>query len=160
MKNLIVVMATCLLWSVAAKADYNGYHIQFTIEYKNGKSNTGYAYVAAGYFNTDSLKSTSYLLTALDQNAKGISENDSLVYFKHRLKYNFQIPGDTTNEKFHIYYLTGLSSVAFKAVKALTIDTLIDFGYGTTIASALSIADLSWMKTKPKASYVFGGYLC
>lgn len=159
MKNAFTFL-TIILLSTSVRAEYNGYHIKFSIETTNGEINNGYAYVASAYLNIDSLKNTEYLKKALDQSGKEWDDRDSLVYFNERIKYEYKMVGDSLGEKIPIYALKSRQAILSSEIMPISIEEMIDYTYLIGISSPLSISDTVWIKKEPLSSYSFGGYLC
>lgn len=159
MKKVLFMLFTILIMS-SAKADYNGYHISFTIEKSGGKLSKGFVYVASVYLNQDSLKSTNYLKKALDQSFKEGGERDSLTYFAHRLKYEYRSVGSPEDSKTSTYTLKDKAVVAFDEIVSIKIDQMIQYGYLVGISSDLKLSDTTWTKKDPVKNVSYSGYLC
>lgn len=165
MKNILILFFT-VLFSISAKADYNGYHITFTIENISGQKSKGYVYVT--YLKMDSLQNTEYLKRALDQSIQDENwENrNTLTYYKERIIYNY-IPAyipveeqlDNTEQSYE-YYLTRKTKMLFSSIKKITIDEMINWSYAIGMSVLKESSDLSWLKEKPIKSYFFNSYLC
>ncbi len=158
MRFILALLFTLNL--ISAKAEYNGYHIQFKVETKQGDTQIGYVYVASAYFNTDSINNTNYLIKALDQSGKEWLKRDSLVYFKERIKYEYRNVGDSLGPKNPIYTLDNRQIISAENIQSISVLDLIDYTYIISISSQLSIADTSWINTPPVQSFMAGGYLC
>lgn len=157
MRNVLVVIVTFLL-SFSAQAEYDGYHISFTIEDTKGVRSKGYAYVAAAYLNTDSLQNTNYLIKALDQNRQDEwDKKTTLAYYKSRIIYNyFSIPDQ---QRQYEYFLTGEITFKDSLIRKITIIEMIDWGYLSGI-SMLKTNDFSWAESEPIKAYSFSSDLC
>lgn len=156
--NKILVVILTVLFSFSAKAEYNGYHISFTIEKVNGQKIKGYAYIAAAYLNLDSLQNTKYLKKALDQDRQeDWADRKSLTYYKSRIVYNYTSVFDQQSS--HEYYLTEEATLGYKSIKKITVDDMIDWSYlsGMTV---LKTSDLTWLDSKPAKSYALSAFLC
>jgi hypothetical protein len=153
MKNTIIAVFI-LLFSYAVKAEYNGYHFEFTIETTEGQLLKGYVYKASAYLDEDSLSNSDYLIKAFSDDWNG--HTDSIKYFKNRIKYNFYNQNDTG----FIFYLLNEEIIPSSSVKKIKIDEMIDYGYLSGIANELTLRDTSWMKKRPVKIATAGGYLC
>lgn len=162
MKNILVVFFT-ILFSISARAEYNGYHISFTIENVNGQESKGYVYVASAYLKMDSLQSTEYLKRALDQSDRDENwENrKALTYYKERIIYHYKPVNDRYgSQESYEYHLIGITKMSFNSIKKITIDEMIDWSYTTWLSILQKSSDLSWLKSKPMKSYFFTSFLC
>ena len=158
MKRILTIIIG-FVFSYSLRAEYNGYHITFSIEKTNGQIVKGYVYVASAYLNTDSLNNAEYLIKALDQSGKEWAKKDSLTYFKERIRYEYTAVWDSSGTKKSIYYLTGKTVISFKSIKNIKMEEMIDFGYTQEIANELKLSDTTWMKREPLRKVSFGGYL-
>lgn len=158
MKKVLIIIVTVFL-SLSAKAEYNGYHITFTIETTNDLKLKGYSYVASAYLEMDSLQNTNYLKRALNQNSTGDwDKRESFTYFKRRIVYNYN-NYFYDQQKQHEYYLTEKTALPCKSIKNIRIDDMIDWSYLSNMV-ILNTSDFNWLKSKPVKRYFFGSYLC
>jgi hypothetical protein len=155
-QRLIMVLVFLLL-SFLARAEYNGWYITFEITTTANQKITGHTYKAMAYFNQDSIQRSSYLIKHL--NHAGLnSEEQRFSYARHLLKYSYSYPGDTA--VYSAYTLVDEDSIPISAIKDISINKMIDFGYLLNISSAHTIGDTIWMKEPVLESAFIGGYLC
>jgi hypothetical protein len=154
-----VVLLLGILFSTSIKAEYNGFHITISIENEKGKLSKGFVYVASGYLTQDSLNNSDYLKRALNQGWKDSDKQNRFTYFKERIEYEYTAVWDSSGTKNSIYYLTGKTHISCKAIKKITVEDMIDFGYAQAIANEIHASDTVWMKREPIRKVSFGGYL-
>lgn len=158
MKNTLILFFT-ILFSISAKAEiYSGYQLTLTIENINGQKSKGYAHIPAAYFELDSIQNTVYLKRVLSRWFE--ADDDTLIYFKERIVYNYKTSITGTSQETYTYYLTEKTQIPLVSIKSITIDEVIDWGYVTSILVLKESSDLSWLKEKPTKSYLFSSYLC
>lgn len=159
MKKILIILIISLL-SINAKAEYNGYHVMFSIETYNNEIHTAYAYLAPTNLNLDSLNNKNYLQKRLDQSWKENYLKDSLTYFLERVKYDYKRHEGLSDNIYSIYSLNSKASISFDDIKSIQVIDFIEQTYAVNISSPITLADSIWYKNDPIKSYSFGGYLC
>ncbi len=147
-----------LLVLFKGRAEYNGYHLKFSIETIEGQIIDGYNYIAAAYFDLDSARNSDYLVKRFSSPMFIHPPHGSVYFFKNRLRYDYQQGDDL--EIYHIYGVLDSSSIPNRRVKSITLISVINQNYLTSIFNKLSIKDTIWMKFKPKEYKRYVGYLC
>lgn len=161
MKRVLTLLIIIFL-SISVRSEYNGYYITLSIENVKGEFIKGYVYTTSSRLNMDSLNNSKYVINVLERISKewNMNTSDSLLYFKEKIKYEYQILTDSLREKTPIYTLNNRQTVSIQEVKSIKITEMIDYTYLTRISNPLSISDTVWLKTEPLNSYSFFGYLC
>lgn len=138
------------------KAEYNGWYIKFKITTQNQKELIGNIYLAQAYFEKDSIKNSNYLIERF--NTLDNRSEDSLVYYKNLLSYQYKQEEDTNT--YTEYGLINQAMIAIQQIKSIEVLNMIDFWYLLGISSGHSISDTTWMKNKPVEVFRTGGNLC
>lgn len=161
MKNILILFFT-ILFSISAKAEvYDSYQLTFTIENISGQKSKGYVHIPTAYFKLDSIQNIAYLKRALNWDNEW--KNDSLTYFKERIKYEYEYnptQGEELSVTTYTYYLRGKTQISLISIKSITIDEVIDSDYVTSILVLKETSDLSWLKEKPIKNYFYSSLLC
>ena len=156
MKKLFLILIGILLQTHSLKAEYNGWYIKFKIITQNQEELIGNIYIAQAYFEKDSINNSNYVIERF--NTLDHQSEDTLVYYKNLLKYNFQPEEDTST--YTEYGLINQQKIHVKDIKSIEVLNMIYFWYLSGIASTHTIADTIWMKSKPIKVFRTGGTLC
>lgn len=137
--------------------EYSSYQIHLTIETNAGIVN-GYTSISPLYFDSDSIKSSEYLIRALADD----NRTDSLICYKNRITYNY--PGCAENvimkDKNVLYYLLTDTVIALSDIHKIKINSIHVGDYISGIATPLKLSDKTWINTPPMRCVTLGGYLC
>lgn len=153
----IVCTVVLLLSLLTAKAEYDGWFLQLSIDKTDGKKTTAHVYVtSAGAAYEDSLQSTAFLLQLLDGFDGKI---DSIIQvFKDRIRYVCRPYGGEEDQV--IYDLVNEIKIKASSIRKITIREKIYWSYTTSIANKLTMQDTVWLKTKPVRYESTGALLC
>jgi len=156
--NRSFIIAILLFASASLKAEYDGYRIKFLIEHVNGNISQGFVDFSAHNLNLDSLISPGYLKEIFVKYDGSLAGN--FIYFKEKIKYEYENVNDSSGQVNFIYCLTEKTSLPFKSIKQIMAEEIEKFSYciGIMIANELSSADTVWMKNKPLRKVQFTGY--
>lgn len=142
MKKLILIVIT--LFPIFTYAEYNGVHVQFKIEFKNGNQIIGYKYVAHGlntleYKKQLEIEPKAFLLNEFTY------EPGEYGYYTERLAYSYN--------ELKLYKLIHPVEVKIDEINKVEIIDLITASYAIQIIGDYSADDQHWMNSKPIAKY-------
>jgi hypothetical protein len=149
MKNLI--LALILFFPMILLAEYNGIHIEFELQLKNGIQVKGYKYLAHGENN---LAFKAQLERSPDVFLKNHStvESGEYVFYQKRLQYDY--------EGYWVYQLIEPVKIDFNEIKTVVIKELITASYAIQLTGNYLWEDRHWMNTTPIAKYIIGEEMC
>jgi hypothetical protein len=145
--------------SFVAKAEYNGYHIEFDLHLKSGETIHGYQYLA-GYIPTpDDMSLAEYVESRKDLLLNNHFEDGlgDYAYHQNRIKYTW---GNRLGNKHFIFTLVDKHTIDTSDVKTIDVLEIIPYSYITGVVSSHQMADTVWMKEEHVEYRSFGGYLC
>ncbi len=155
----IVTLCLFFLGSLFAKAEYNGYHIEFDLTLSSGEKVHGYQYLT-GYIPTpDDMSLAAYVESRKDLllNNPFADELGDYAYYQNRIKYTW---GDGEEAEHFIFTLVDKQSIDTASVKSIAVLGIIPYSYISGVVSSHQMADTVWMKEKQVEYRTFGGYLC
>lgn len=152
-KSLLLFLFCLLLFNL--NAEYNGYFFKLKLTLTNAKKVTVYTYKADAYLNHDSLKSTNYLKTVLNEYDKN---EERFTFFKQLISYKFLLNHEEKQSSI-IYTTIDKDFVLLSNIKSIVIEKMIKQSYYVGIFSEVSLADTNWMNQTPIQHLSVGGYL-
>ncbi|MCZ4408217.1 hypothetical protein O3Q51_05325 [Cryomorphaceae bacterium 1068] len=145
--------------SLFAKAEYNGYHIEFDLTLSSGETVHGYQYLT-GYISTsDDMSLEEYIEGRKDLLLNNHFQDGlgDYAFFQNRIKYEW---GGTPGNRHFIFTLIDKQSIDTAAVRSIAVSEIIPYSYITGVVSTHQMADTVWMKADHLEYRTFGGYLC
>lgn len=160
MKTKIQVFILLFLMPLMALAEYNGYHVEFKIEFNNGTEIHGYNYLTNVYIKGGSTDLAGYLENHHDvslANGSVVNTQGNYGYYEHRLAYTYEI---FEGRPAVIYSVLNRKLIALNDVKSLKVIDIKNQTYAVNVSSVHRWDDQLWMDTKPIGHFTFSGLFC
>ena len=156
--RIFISLFFCLSMLIA-KAEYDGYHVEFDLHLKSGETIHGYQYLAGFISDSDNISRKETIESRKDF-LLGNQFNDGLgdySFYQKRIKYTWEY--EEAEESF-IFALIEKQSIDTAAVASILVIEIIPYSYLMGVASSHDWSDRQWMAEKPKKVHQFGGYFC
>lgn len=156
--RMLILLFFCFA-TFLAKAEYNGYHIEFDLHLKSGDTIHGYQYLTGYISPPDDMSLSEYVESRKDlllNNAFADGLGD-YAYHQNRIKYTW---GNSPGNKHFIFTLVDKQAIDTMDVQAVNVLEIIPYSYITGVVSTHQMADTVWMNHEHVEHRSFGGYLC
>jgi hypothetical protein len=142
-----------------AKAEYDGYHIEFDLYLKSGDTIHGYQYLTGYISPPDDMSLAEYVESRKDLLLNNHFEDGlgDYAYHQNRIKYTW---GNNPGDKHFIFTLVDKWSIDTADVKEVVVSEIIPYSYISGVVSSHQMADTVWMNDEHVEYRSFGGYLC
>lgn len=156
--TLILLISFCF----QSKADQgpSQYFFEYNIYLENDSIVKGYSLEIQTFVWDDSLKSTHFLKSLLDQNEYKNQIPDSFSFYNEKIDFEYVRVGDTSKVKKHKSTLGKRDTIALDRIKRIEVLSQELHLPLPSIYSELSLSDSTWLSEKPVQSLFLYGEMC
>jgi hypothetical protein len=158
--KLLLLTFLLTIFPQPTPVEYNGHHVEFVMELKDGSSIHGYIYKPVGYTKDASVSYSEFL----EKNYDVLLQNDFIdglgdyAYFKNRFRYEYKDWG--SEDITAIYNVTEKTSIDINSIKSFKIIDIIDQSYAVGVSMYNTEANTTWMKSDVVERFSTGDNLC
>lgn len=149
----LLLLILALACTMAARADFESYHLEFSIETYNGKIHKAYNHFVAGSFKADSLHLQDYftdVMKKLSDDGKG-----NFSFYQKRYTYLY---ADYPEAESKFYYVADSTALRLSSIKKITLIEKHPAYYDTYLDNINN--DAAWTKSVPVGHYEVSGFFC